>query len=70
MKARRLNWKRGKNKSKQRWLHSTKKLEFVILEQVNVISLLSLQILAAIENYQYSRMIILHMNLQILANIL
>ena len=43
-----------------------KKLKFVILQQVNVISLLLLQILAAIENYQYSRMKILHMNCQII----
>ena len=30
-----------------------KKLKFAILQQVNVISLLLLQILAAIKNYQY-----------------
>ena len=38
-----------------------KKLKFVILQKVFVISLLLLQILAAIENYQYPRMRILHM---------
>ena len=47
-----------------------KKFKFAILQQVNVISLLLLQILAAIENYQYSRMRILHVNCQILVNIL
>ena len=40
---------------------ANKKLKFVILQQVDVISVLLLQILAAIENYQYSRMRILHM---------
>ena len=30
-----------------------KKLKFVIIQQVNVISLLLLQILAVIKNYQY-----------------
>ena len=44
--------------------------KFVILQQVNVLSLLLLQIIAAIENYQYSRIRILHMNCQILVNIL
>ena len=43
-----------------------KKLKFVILQQVNVMSLLLLQILAAIENYQYSRMRILHIDCEIL----
>ena len=38
-----------------------KKLKYIILQQVNVISLLLLQMLAAIENYQYSRMGIFHM---------
>ena len=38
-----------------------KMLKFVILQQVNVISLLSLQIVATIENYQYSDMGILRM---------
>ena len=38
--------------------------------KVNVVSLLLLQILSAIENYQYSRMKILHMNFSILVNIL
>ena len=47
-----------------------KKFKFVILQQVNVISLLLLQILAANENYQYSRMRILHMNCPIFVNIL
>ena len=47
-----------------------KKLKFVILQQINVIPLLLLQILVAIEKYQYSRMRILHMNRQILVNIL
>ena len=37
------------------------KLKFVIFQHVNVISLLLLQILAAIENYKYSRMRTLHM---------
>ena len=37
-----------------------KNLKFVILQRVYVISLLLLQILAAIEHYQYSRMRILH----------
>ena len=46
---------------------ANKKLKFVILQQVNVISLLLLQILAAIENYQYSRIRILHMNCQIVS---
>ena len=53
MKVRRLNRKCGKSKSKLRWLQSTK-VKFVILQQVNVLSLLLLQIFAAIENYQYS----------------
>ena len=35
---------------------ANKKLKFVILQQVNVTSLLLLQILAAIKNYLYSRM--------------
>ena len=39
-------------------------------QQVNVVSLLLLQILAAIENYKYSRIRIFHMNCQILVNIL
>ena len=47
-----------------------RKLEFVIFPQVNLISLLLLQILAAIGNYQYLRMRIFHMNWSILANIL
>ena len=47
-----------------------KTLKCIILQQVNVISLLLLQMLATIENYQYSRMRILHMNCQILLNIL
>ena len=41
---------------------ANKKLKFVILQQVDVISVLLLQILAAIENYRYSRMRILHLN--------
>ena len=47
-----------------------KKLKLVVLRQVNVISLLLLQILPAIENCQYSRIRILHMNCPILVNIL
>ena len=47
-----------------------KKSKFVILQRVNAIPLLLLQILVAIENYPYSRMRILHMNFQILVNIL
>ena len=50
-----------------------KKLEFVILPQVNLILYLSLlltQILAAIGNYQYLRMRILHMNCPISVKIL
>ena len=47
-----------------------KKAKFVILQRVNVIPLLLLQILVAIKNYPYSRMRILHMNFQILVNIL
>ena len=47
-----------------------KMVKFVILQQVDIILLLLLQILAAIENYQYSRMRILHMNCPILVNIL
>lgn len=47
-----------------------KKLKFVILQQVNIISLLLHQILAAIDNYEYSRMRILLMNCRILVNIL
>ena len=43
-----------------------KKLKFVILQQVNIIALLLLQILAAIKNYQYSRIRTLHMNCAIL----
>ena len=43
-----------------------KKLKFLTLQQVNVISVSLLQILAAIENYQCSRMRILHMNCEIL----
>ena len=43
-----------------------KKLKFLTLQQVNVISVSLLQILAAIENYQCSRMKILHMNCEIL----
>ena len=38
-----------------------KKLKCVILPQFNVISLLLLQMLSAIENYQYPRIRILHM---------
>ena len=38
-----------------------RKLKFVIFQQVNIISLLLLQILTAIENYQYLRTRILHM---------
>ena len=37
-----------------------KKLKFVILKQVHVVSLLLLQILAAIKNYHYSRIRVLH----------
>ena len=37
-----------------------KKSKFVTVQQVNVIALLLLQILAAMENYHYSRMKILH----------
>ena len=46
-----------------------KKLQCIILQQVNVISLLLLQMVAIIESYQYSRMRILHMNCQTLLNI-
>ena len=45
-----------------------KKLKFLTLQQVNVISLSLLQILAAIENYQCSRIRILHKNYEILVN--
>ena len=45
------------NQNKDGW--SQQKLEFAILQQVNVLSLL-LQNLAAIENYQRARMRILH----------
>ena len=41
-----------------------KKLKFVILQQVNVISILLLQIIAASEYYQYSR--ILHVTFKFL----
>ena len=74
-----VNWKFNENKKakpgawqkqiKTKMAAVNRKLKFVILQQVNVISLLLLQILAAIENYQYSRMRILHMNCQILLNI-
>ena len=67
MKVRKLNQKRAKSKTKMAAVN--KKLKFVILQQANVISQLLLQILAAIENYQYSRMRILHMNYPILVNI-
>ena len=54
MKVRRLNGKRGKNKTKQTMMASVNKtLKFVILQQVHVISLLLLQILVGIENYPY-----------------
>ena len=69
MKVRRLNHKPVKNKSKQRWLQQKDKI-ILILQQVNVISLLLLQIIATIENSPYSRMRILHMNCPILENIL
>ena len=36
---------------------ASKKLKFVILQQVNVISILLLQIIAASEYYQYSRIL-------------
>ena len=36
---------------------ANKKLKFVILQQVDVILLLLLQILAAVENYQYFKKI-------------
>ena len=39
-----------------------KKLKFVILQQVNDLSLLLLQIFAAIENYPFSRVKTLHLN--------
>ena len=42
-------------------------MKFVILQQVYVISLLLLQILAAIGNYQYSRMRILHITFEFLS---
>ena len=45
-----------------------KKLKFLTLQQVNVISLSLLQILAAIENYQCSRIRILHKNYEIIVN--
>ena len=70
MQVRKLNEKRAKKKSKRIWLQSIKKLKSVILQPVNVILLLLLQILADIENYQYSRMRILHMNCPVLINIL
>ena len=65
MKVRRLNRDQNKDSCNQK-----DGLKFVILQQVNVISLLLLQILAAIENYQYSRMRILHTSSQILVIIL
>ena len=66
MKVRRLSQKRVKtNQIKD---GCNKKLKFAILQQV--ISLLLLQILAAIENYQYPRMRILHMNCPILVSLL
>ena len=67
MKVRRLNRKRGNNKSK-RWLLQSKKVEICNTEQANVISLLLFQVFAAIVN-QYPRMRSLHMNCQILLNI-
>ena len=70
MKARRLNRKCGKKQIKTKMAAINKKLKFVILQQVNIISLLLHQILAAIGNYQYSRMRILLMNCRILVNIL
>ena len=39
-----------------------KNLKCVIFQQFNVISLLLLQTFAVIENYQYSRMRVLHMS--------
>ena len=59
MKVRRLNRKREKNKAEMAAVN--KKLKCVILQQVHVLSLLLIQMLAVIENYQYSRMRILHM---------
>ena len=58
--------KKARAKARQKQIKTkmdavNKKLKFVILQQVNVISLLSLQIVATIENYQYSKMEILHM---------
>ena len=46
---------------KSKMVAVNKKLKRVILQQFNVISLLLLQMLAVIENYQYSRIIILRM---------
>ena len=60
--------KRWQKQFKGKMAAVNKKLKFVIHQQVNVISLLLLQILAAIVN-QYSRMRSLHMNCQILLNI-
>ena len=59
MKVRRLNRKRGKQKEKMAAVNKILKRKF--LQPVIVISLLLLQMLAPIENYQYSRMRILHM---------
>ena len=52
--------KKAKLEARQNQIKS--KLKCVILQQFNVISLLLLQILAVIENYQYSRKRILHMS--------
>ena len=51
MKVRRLN---RQKQIKARMAAVNKKLKCVIFPQVNIISLLLLQVLAVIENYQYS----------------
>ena len=62
MKARRVNRERGKINQNKDGCSQQQMLKFVILQQGNVMPLSLLQILAAIENYQYSRMKILHIN--------
>ena len=66
--------KKAKQEARQKQIEAkmaavNKKLKCIILQQVNVVSLLLLQMPATIENYQYSRVRISHMNCQILLNI-
>ena len=61
-KVRRLKQETRQKQIKTKVAAVNKKLEFVILQQINIISLLLFQILAAIGNYQYPRMTIIHMD--------